>query len=52
MSKELMEKAIVGIQEAYGVNREAVEKLIELTNANGKVRFVSMKVLTQSRQIM
>lgn len=43
MSKELMEQAIVGIQEAYGVSREAVEKLINLTNANGKVRFVSLK---------
>lgn len=43
MNKELIEKAIVGIQEAYGITREAVERLIELTNGNERVRFVSIK---------
>jgi len=43
MNKELIEKAIVGIQEAYGITREAVERLIELTNGNERVRFVSLK---------
>jgi hypothetical protein len=41
--KELIEKAIVGIQQQYGVTREAVERLIELTNGNERVRFVSLK---------
>lgn len=41
--QELIEKAIVGIMEAYGLDRTNVEKLFELTNENGNVRFVSIK---------
>ncbi|MSW53417.1 MAG: hypothetical protein F2817_21325 [Actinobacteria bacterium] len=41
--KELIEKAILSIQEVYGVSRESVQRLMELTNGNEKVRFVSIK---------
>jgi len=40
---ELIEKAIVGIMESYGLNRESVENLINLTSENSKVRFISLK---------
>ena len=41
--KALIEKAIVGIMEAYGISRLDVERLIELTNENSRVRFVSLR---------
>lgn len=41
--KELLEKAIVGIMVAYGLSRDNVQRLFDLTSENGKVRFVSIK---------
>lgn len=41
--KELIEQAIAEIQTVYGVSRESVERLIELTNGNKRVQFVSLK---------
>lgn len=41
--REIYENAILGVMDAYGITREAVERLIELTNGNERVRFVSIK---------
>lgn len=40
--KEQIEKAIVKITEVYGCTAESIERLIELTNENQKVQFVSL----------
>lgn len=41
--KELLEKAIVGIMGAYGLSRDNVQRLFDLTSENSKTRFVSIK---------
>lgn len=40
---ELIEKAIIGIMDAYGLDRDSVQRLFDLTSENGKTRFVSIK---------
>lgn len=43
MDKELIEKAIVGIMDSYGLDRANVQRLFDLTSENSKTRFVYIK---------